>query len=221
MSVFYISGFHFVRDSLNVIFVPLSLPSTHTQSFYFFFRFQGNISFYLKETSDIGQKPLRSKYDFISAYTTFFSQIIGSCGFPITYQSATSLTNSTSNPYPSPSPTPYSPFAPSQQFPAPYPTPTPTPFFNPSPPTNYPSFYPAPPSSPAPAFSKAPASSTAPPSSPTKSSPQSTFLSPSFSPVPRGQSTVFPANVKLFSTVTSGESSTRTLITLLSGTAIS
>ena len=46
----------------------------------------GNITYYSREASYVGQIPLYSTYDYIQTYTTYGATKLGSCGFPITYQ---------------------------------------------------------------------------------------------------------------------------------------
>ena len=46
----------------------------------------GNITYYSREASSVGQRPLYSTYDYILTYTTYGATKLGSCGFPITYQ---------------------------------------------------------------------------------------------------------------------------------------
>ena len=48
----------------------------------------GNITFFDRDASTLGQKPLYSKYDYILAYTTYNSRRMGSCGFPLGNQIA-------------------------------------------------------------------------------------------------------------------------------------
>ena len=47
----------------------------------------GNITYYSRDPYHVGQVPLYSTYDYIRAYTTYGAVKIGSCGFPLTYQS--------------------------------------------------------------------------------------------------------------------------------------
>ena len=46
----------------------------------------GNITYYSREASSVGQRPLYSTYDYILTYTTYGATKLGSCGFPVTYQ---------------------------------------------------------------------------------------------------------------------------------------
>ena len=46
----------------------------------------GNITYYSREASSVGQRPLYSTYDYILTYTTYDATKLGSCGFPVTYQ---------------------------------------------------------------------------------------------------------------------------------------
>ena len=73
----------------------------------------GNITFFDRDASTLGQKPLYSKYDYILAYTTYNSRRMGSCGFPLGNQSAISLYNITIGSGPSLSPSFSSPVSPS------------------------------------------------------------------------------------------------------------
>ena len=73
----------------------------------------GNITFFDRNASTLGQKPLYSKYDYILAYTTYNSRRMGSCGFPLGNQSAISSYNITIGSGPSLSPSFSSPVSPS------------------------------------------------------------------------------------------------------------
>ena len=73
----------------------------------------GNITFFNRDASTLGQKPLYSKYDYILAYTTYNSRRMGSCGFPLGNESAISSYNITMGSEPSLSPSFSSPVSPS------------------------------------------------------------------------------------------------------------
>ena len=190
----------------------------------------GNITFFNRDASTLGQKPLYSKYDYILAYTTYNSRRMGSCGFPLGDKSAISSYNITMGSEPSLSPSFSSPVSPSPSIgsrsPSRSPSQTPIrPSRSPSRPNQSPSLSPtgssplfislAPSRSPISSLSPSGSSPISPSLSP--SSKNYPFLNPTFSPSSNSPS--FSLNPKTAGSASSGVSGPGpcTLMALLSG----
>ena len=94
--------------------MSIDLSSCYFLIFAFFLpRIPGNITYFGRSVTTLGQKPLYSEYDYILAYSTYDSDRKGSCGFPIDNQSAMSSYNITTDSGPSLSPSFSSPVFPS------------------------------------------------------------------------------------------------------------